>query len=79
MGIYLLVALLLGIVFLMTVKPGLGGSLLTIGVARILGLGFSLLKMKIEISFAMRRYLSSLSQMRFPMIDKINSSRAVMF
>ncbi len=44
MGIYLLVALLLGIVFLMTVKTGLGGSLLTIGVALILGLGFSLLK-----------------------------------
>jgi len=32
------VAIALGIVFLMTVKPGLGGALLTIGVAIILGL-----------------------------------------
>ncbi len=32
------VAMALGIVFLMTVKPGLGGSLLTIGIAIILGL-----------------------------------------
>jgi hypothetical protein len=32
------VAIALGIVFLMTVKPGLGGTLLTIGVAIILGL-----------------------------------------
>jgi predicted lysophospholipase L1 biosynthesis ABC-type transport system permease subunit len=36
------VAMALGIVFLMTVKPGLGGSLLTIGVATVLGLAFSL-------------------------------------
>jgi predicted lysophospholipase L1 biosynthesis ABC-type transport system permease subunit len=36
------VAIALGIVFLMTVKPGLGGSLLTIGVATVLGLAFSL-------------------------------------
>ncbi len=32
------VAMALGIVFLMTVKPGLIGSLLTIGVATVLGL-----------------------------------------
>lgn len=32
------VAIALGIVFLMTAKPGLGGSLLTIGVAIVLGL-----------------------------------------
>lgn len=32
------VAIALGIVFLMTVKPGLGGALLTIGVAVVLGL-----------------------------------------
>ena len=32
------VAIALGIVFLMTVKPDLGGSLLTIGVATVLGL-----------------------------------------
>ena len=32
------VAIALGIIFLMTVKPGLGGSLLTIGVAVVLGL-----------------------------------------
>lgn len=36
------VAIALGIVFLMTVKPGLGGSLLTIGVATVLGLAISL-------------------------------------
>jgi hypothetical protein len=36
------VAIALGIVFLMTVKPGLGGSLLTIGVATVLGLAVSL-------------------------------------
>ncbi len=36
------VAMALGIIFLMTVKPGLGGSLLTIGVATVLGLAFSL-------------------------------------
>jgi hypothetical protein len=36
------VAIALGIVFLMTVKPGLGGSLLTIGMATVLGLAFSL-------------------------------------
>ncbi len=35
------VALVLGIVFLMTVKPDLGGALLTIGVAVVLGLGAS--------------------------------------
>ena len=36
------VAIALGIVFLMTVKPGLGGSLLTIGVATLLGLALSM-------------------------------------
>lgn len=36
-------AIALGIVFLMTVKPGLGESLLTIGVATMLGLVLSLL------------------------------------
>jgi len=36
------VAITLGIVFLMTVKPGLSGSLLTIGVATGLGLALSL-------------------------------------
>jgi hypothetical protein len=36
------VAIALGIVFLMTVKPGLGGSLLTIAVAIVLGLASSL-------------------------------------
>jgi hypothetical protein len=36
------VAMALGIVFMMTVKPGLGGSMLTIGVATVLGLAFSL-------------------------------------
>ncbi len=36
------VAIALGIVFLMTVKPDLSGSLLTIGVAIILGLASSL-------------------------------------
>ncbi len=43
LGTYELVTLLLGVVFLMTVKPGLGVSLLVIGVALVLGLGFSLL------------------------------------
>jgi hypothetical protein len=43
MGIYLLVTLLLGIIFLMTVKPGLSGSLLVIGISILLGLGVSLL------------------------------------
>jgi hypothetical protein len=36
------VTIAVGIVFLMTVKPGLGGSLLTIGVATVLGLVLSL-------------------------------------
>jgi predicted lysophospholipase L1 biosynthesis ABC-type transport system permease subunit len=36
------VAISLGIVYLMTVKPDLGGSLLTIGVATVIGLAFSL-------------------------------------
>ncbi len=36
------VAIALGIVFLMTVKPGLGGALLTIGVAVVLGLASAL-------------------------------------
>jgi hypothetical protein len=36
------VAIALGIVFLMTVKPDLGGSLLTIGVAIVLGLASAL-------------------------------------
>lgn len=35
-------AITLGIVLLMTIKPGLGGSLLTIGIAIMLGLAFSL-------------------------------------
>jgi len=35
-------AIALGIVFLMTVKPGLGGSLLAIGIAIVLGLALSL-------------------------------------
>lgn len=42
MGVYMLVTLLLGIIFLMTVKPAPGGSLLVMGVAVILGLGISL-------------------------------------
>lgn len=42
MGIYMLVTLVLGLVFLMTAKPALGGSLLVMGVAVILGLGVSL-------------------------------------
>ncbi len=42
LGTYMLVTLLLGIVFLMTVKPGLAGSLITIGVALVLGFGISL-------------------------------------
>jgi hypothetical protein len=36
------VAIALGIVFLMTVKPGLGGALLTIGAAVVLGLASAL-------------------------------------
>jgi hypothetical protein len=36
------VAIALGIVFLMTVKPGLGGSLLAIGAATVLGLAAAL-------------------------------------
>lgn len=36
------ITIALGIVFLMTVKPGLGGSLLTIIVAAVIGLGLSL-------------------------------------
>jgi hypothetical protein len=36
------VAIALGIIFLMTVKPDLGGSLLTIGVALVLGLASAL-------------------------------------
>lgn len=39
-------AIALGIVFLMTVKPGLPGSLLTVGVAIVLGLIFSLPAMR---------------------------------
>src|SRR5574339_613370 len=35
-------AIALGIIFLMTAKPGLGGSLLTIGTAIVLGFAFSL-------------------------------------
>jgi hypothetical protein len=42
MSIQTRVAIALGIVFLMTVKPGLGGSLLTIAVAIVLGLASSL-------------------------------------
>lgn len=42
MGVYMLVTLLLGIVFLMTVKPALYGSLLAIGVSVALGLALSL-------------------------------------
>jgi uncharacterized membrane protein len=42
MGVYMLVTLVLGIVLLMTVKPALGGSLLVMGVAVILGLAVSL-------------------------------------
>ncbi len=42
LGTYMLITLLLGIVFLMTVKPGLVGSLITIIIALILGFGFSL-------------------------------------
>ena len=41
-GIQARVAIALGIVFLMTVKPGLVGSLLTIAVAALLGLGAAL-------------------------------------
>lgn len=36
------VAIALGIIFLMTVKPGLGGSLLTIGIAIVFGLASAL-------------------------------------
>jgi D-alanyl-lipoteichoic acid acyltransferase DltB (MBOAT superfamily) len=39
-------AITLGIVFLMTIKPGLGGSLLTIATAIVLGLAFSLPTMR---------------------------------
>ena len=42
MGVYMLVMLVLGIVYLMTAKPALGGSLLVMGVAVILGLVISL-------------------------------------
>jgi hypothetical protein len=41
-SIQIRVAIALGIVFLMTVKPGLGGALLTIGVAIVLGLASAL-------------------------------------
>lgn len=41
-SIQIRVAIALGIVFLMTVKPGLGGALLTVGVALILGLASAL-------------------------------------
>jgi hypothetical protein len=40
-AIKLRVAIALGIVFLMTVKPDLGGSLLVIGVAAVLGIAFA--------------------------------------
>ncbi len=36
------VAIALGIIFLMTVKPGLGGALLTIGIAAMLGIASAL-------------------------------------
>ena len=42
LGIRLRVAIALGIVFLMTIKPGLTGSLLTIGVSAALGLAAAL-------------------------------------
>jgi len=42
MGIYLLVAVVLGILFLMTVKPSLVGSLVAIGVCVAVGLAVSL-------------------------------------
>ena len=42
LGIYMLVTLLLGIVFLMTAKPSLAGSLITIGVSLALGFLISL-------------------------------------
>ena len=42
------VAMALGIVFLMTVKPDLGGSLLTIGVATALGFAFALPMTRIQ-------------------------------
>lgn len=42
LGVYMLVTLVLGIVYLMTAKPALGGSLLVMGVAVILGLVVSL-------------------------------------
>ena len=42
MGVYMLVMLVLGIVYLMTAKPALGGGLLVMGVAVILGLVISL-------------------------------------
>lgn len=47
-SIHTRVAIALGIVFLMTVKPGLGGSLLAIGVAIVLGLALSLPMMRHE-------------------------------
>jgi hypothetical protein len=43
------VAVALGIVFLMTNKPGWVGSLLTIGVATVLGLAFSLLMKRSQL------------------------------
>jgi hypothetical protein len=42
LGVYMLVTLVLGLVYLMTAKPALGGSLLVMGVAVILGLVVSL-------------------------------------
>ena len=42
------VALALGIVFLMTLKPDLIGSLLTLGIATVLGLASALLSLKYE-------------------------------
>src|SRR5262245_3349971 len=42
LSIRMRVSIALGILFLMTVKPNLSGSLLTIGIAIILGLAFSL-------------------------------------
>lgn len=41
MAIKLRVAIALGIVFLMTVKPDLGGSLLAIGIAAVVGIAFA--------------------------------------
>ncbi|MCZ7570235.1 MAG: hypothetical protein M5U01_16840 [Ardenticatenaceae bacterium] len=42
LGVYMLVTLVLGIVFLMTVKPAPGSSLLVIGVSVLLGVALSL-------------------------------------